>query len=68
MFRDAYEHACKFTFPVVQFMLTVEGECSAGAAAFVVIRIGLVTPKSLGRDLNVTLMLIRERVPGWRSS
>jgi hypothetical protein len=37
MFRDAYERACKFTFPVIQFVLTVEGKCSAGAAAFIII-------------------------------
>jgi hypothetical protein len=37
MFRIAYERACKFTFPIVQHVLTVEGKCSAGAAAFIVI-------------------------------
>jgi hypothetical protein len=37
MFRDAYEKARAFTRPVVQFGLTVEGKCTAGAAAFVVV-------------------------------
>ena len=35
MFRDALDRACKFTFPVVQCSLTVEGRCAAGAAAFI---------------------------------
>jgi hypothetical protein len=37
MFRDAVERACKFTFPIVLYSLTVEGKCSADAAAFVVV-------------------------------
>jgi hypothetical protein len=37
MFRDAYEQACKFTFPVIDYYLTVERKCAAGVAAFVVI-------------------------------
>lgn len=37
MFRDALDYACEFTFPVIQFCLTMEGKCSAGAAAFIVI-------------------------------
>jgi hypothetical protein len=37
MFRVAFERVCKFTFPVVQIALTVEGKCSAGAAAFIVV-------------------------------
>lgn len=37
MFRDAVEEACQFTFPVVQYSLTVEGKCTAGPAAFVVV-------------------------------
>jgi hypothetical protein len=37
MFRDAVERASKFTFPVVQYGLTVEGKCSAGPSAFVIV-------------------------------
>jgi hypothetical protein len=37
MFRDAYEITCKFTFPVVQYNLTTDGKCLAGAAAFIVV-------------------------------
>jgi hypothetical protein len=37
MFRDAYEQACQFTFPVIDYFLTGDGKCGAGVAAFVVI-------------------------------
>jgi hypothetical protein len=37
MFRDAYERACRFTEPVIDFCLTVEGECSAGLSALVIV-------------------------------
>jgi hypothetical protein len=37
MFRLAYEKACKFTFPVVQFWSTLQGKCGAGIAAFIVV-------------------------------
>jgi hypothetical protein len=37
MFRKAIAQAQEFTFPVVQYWLTVEGKCMAGAAACIVI-------------------------------
>jgi hypothetical protein len=37
MFRAAYAEARQFTFPVIDFFLTVDGKCGAGATAFVVV-------------------------------
>src|SRR5688572_14300923 len=37
MFRAAYQKACKFTKPVLQFSVHMDGKCQAGAATFIIL-------------------------------